>query len=232
MFIYLLFRIFFHFDLKSYWYNLKSDRFEYIHLVSFSISTLFLEQMYRTKEKKKKEKASLQLLFKNLPNLATCEFHSLRPVRYCYDVDERHSRDIVSRKSDNTKKERREKKGSERKRGGRAKATLLRLWCIKWNVNIPSASAESFPPIESRNESIDTWPRFKMELEQFVSHFLSHISIRLPVANSCAINTMCPRVFPSIPLSSLFPPFFYSLPSSRWNERERLEISDPFFNAR
>lgn len=41
--------------------------------------------MYRTKEKKK-EKASLQLLFKNLPNLAICEFHSLRPVRYSYDA--------------------------------------------------------------------------------------------------------------------------------------------------
>lgn len=67
-----------------------------------------------------------------------------------------------------------------------------------------------------------------MELEQFVSHFPSHISIRLLESLLVrAINTTCPRVFPS-----LFPPFSISLPSppfSSWNERE---LSDPFFNER
>lgn len=115
-------------------------------------------------------------------------------------------------KCDNTKKERRGKKGSERKRGGRAKATLLCLWCIKWNVNIPSASAESFPPIESKNESIDTWPRFKMELEQFplpVTHF--HPFARREFLRDKHNVPTCISIDPSFlafPAFLLFPSFF------------------------
>lgn len=72
-----------------------------------------------------------------------------------------------------------------------------------------------------------------MELEQFVSHFPSHISIRLLESLLVrAINTMCPRVFPS-----LFPPFSISRPSPlllflRETKGSSNEISDPFFNER
>ena len=68
-----------------------------------------------------------------------------------------------------------------------------------------------------------------MELEQFVSHFPSHISIRLLESLLVrAINTTCPRVFPS-----LFPPFSISRPSPLLLFlRETKGSSDPFFNER
>lgn len=77
-----------------------------------------------------------------------------------------------------------------------------------------------------------------MELEQFVSHFLSHISIRLEFF-VVATNTMGPRAFsidPSFPPFS--PPYFFAsssssslfLPQTR-GELER-NLSDPFFNER
>ena len=90
----------------------SSDPYIYISFHFQFISTLFLEQMYRTKEKKKKKKKRL-FNYSLKISQSTNFIHNfiLRPVRCCYDVDERHRFPEIRQHEEGEGR----KKGSERK---------------------------------------------------------------------------------------------------------------------
>lgn len=141
------------------------------HISHFHIHTLPRTNVSNERKEKKKKKKHLFYYSLKISRSFIHTFHSLLSLQFVIAIDEWQSRDIVSRKSDNTKKGRGERKRSKSQLPSSPSP-------IKWNVNIRAHPRKAF--LSDRvYRRIDTWPRFKMELEQFVSHFLSHISIRL-----------------------------------------------------
>lgn len=98
----------------------------------------------KKKKKKKKNLFNYSLKISQSANFIH-KITSLRPIRCCYDVDERHRFPEIQQHEEGGEK----KRGAKERRRGWAKASSPPL-VYKAKREHPSASAEGFPPIECR----------------------------------------------------------------------------------